>query len=541
MSTLKGTVRLTRLAARRDRVQLPIWIAGTAMLLYAGAAAVADEFPSQAARATALHTAGSSPAVLVMRGIPVSASEGGLVNFRNFAFTLLLAGLMSTFMVVRHTRQNEESGRAELVGAGSVGRYASLAAALTLTTMANVVLGAVLTATLLGAGLPAAGSVAFGAACAVTGIAFAGIAAVAAQLFTTARAANAFAASCVGVAFMVRGIGDALGEQAADGIRVTSNWLSWLSPLGWGLQVRPFGDERWWVLALPLVAFAGCVVAAFALVGRRDLGAGLVAARLGPAVAARSLLSPTGLAWRLQRGSVLGWVIGSAVFGVGIGALGDMVNQGLGDNKGVADLMAQLAGTGAPDIGDVYYAGMMNIFGVLAAGFAVQALLRLRSEETGGQAEAVLATATGRVPWVASHLACAVGGAAAVLLAAGAGAGIADAAVGGDAGVGTLIGAGLVQLPAALAVAGFAVLAFGWLPRLAVALAWAGFGVSVVCGVLGEIFGLPQSIRDLSPFSHVPAIPAADPTAGPILALVAAAAALTVAGMALFRRRDLTA
>ena len=541
MSALKGTLRLTRLAARRDRVQLPIWIAGMAMLMYAAAAAVADEFPTEAERATALHAAGASPAVLVMRGIPVGASEGGLVNFRNFASTLLLAGLMSTFMVVRHTRQNEETGRAELIGAGSVGRHASLAAALALTAIANLVLGAALTVTLLGAGLPAAGSVAFGAACAVTGVAFGGIAAVAAQLFTSARAANAFAASSVGVAFALRGIGDALGKQAADGIQVDSTWLSWLSPLGWGEQVRPFGDERWWVLALPLALFAGCLGAAFALVDRRDLGAGMVAAKLGPATAARSLLSPTGLAWRLQRGSVFGWVIGSAAFGVGIGALGDIANEGLGDNKGVADLMAQLAGTGGPNITDVYYAAMMNVFGVMAAGFAVQALLRLRSEEVGGQAEAVLATATGRAQWVASHLTCAVGGAAAVLLAAGAGAGIADALVGGTTGVGTLIGAGLVQLPAALAVAGFAVLAFGWLPRLVVALAWAGFGLSVVCGVLGEIFGLPQSVRDLSPFSHVPAIPAVDPTAGPIIALVVVAVAFTAAGLVLFRRRDLTA
>ena len=51
---------------------------------------------------------------------------------------------------------------------------------------------------------------------------------------------------------------------------------------------------------------------------------------------------------------------------------------------------------------------MMNVFGVLAASFAVQALLRLRAEESGGQAEAVLATAVGRPRWLASHLVFAV-------------------------------------------------------------------------------------------------------------------------------------
>jgi ABC-2 type transport system permease protein len=37
----------------------------------------------------------------------------------------------------------------------------------------------------------------------------------------------------------VRAIGDA-----------GPHWLSWLSPLGWMQQLRPFADERWWVLLL---------------------------------------------------------------------------------------------------------------------------------------------------------------------------------------------------------------------------------------------------------------------------------------------------
>src|SRR5439155_7258367 len=168
------------------------------------------------------------------------------------------AGLMSTFAVVRHTRQNEETGRAEMIGAGSVGRHALLTAALAVTAGANLLLGAALTGTLLGAGLPAGGALAFGAACAVTGMAFAGLAALAAQLFASARAANSAAATAVGVTFMIRGVGDALGERAPDGIGVTSTWLSWLSPIGWGMQVRPYGQERWWALALPVALLAAC-------------------------------------------------------------------------------------------------------------------------------------------------------------------------------------------------------------------------------------------------------------------------------------------
>ena len=538
MSGFAGTGRLVRLAIRRDRIQLPLWIVSAGVLSSAGAAAVANTFPTEADRASALAGAGGSAAVLVMRGIPVGTSLGALVNFRNLASMLVLAALMSTFAVVRHTRQNEETGRAELIGAGSVGRHALLTAALVVTFGANLLFGAAVTGTLVAADLGADGALAFGAACAATGMAFAGIAAVAAQLFQSSRTANSWAATVVGVAYVVRGIGDALGERAPDGIQVTSSWLSWVSPIGWGMQVRPYGDERWWVLALPVALVVVCVATAFALVDRRDLSAGLIPDRPGPATASPALLSPLGLAWRLERNSTIGWVIGSAVFGVGIGSLGGVVNEGLGGNQGVTEMMEQLAGRPGA-LTDVFFAAMMNIFGALAAGYVIQALLRLRTEEAGGPAEAVLATSVGRVRWVAAFSTVTVLGAAAMLVAAGAGTGIADAASGGHTGVGTLIGAGLAQLPAALTLAGFVVLVYGGLPRLVVTLAWTGLAVSLACGLFGDLLGLPQAVRDLSPFSHVPAIPAVDATPGPLLALTAVAAVFAAAGMALFRRRDL--
>ncbi|GAA1641170.1 ABC transporter permease [Catellatospora bangladeshensis] len=541
MSAYAGTGSLLRLAARRDRIQLPIWILASAGLMSAGTSAVASEFPTEESRVTALKGAGSSAAVLLMRGVPVGTDLGALVNFRNLATILVVVALMNTFLVVRHTRQNEETGRAELIGAGAVGRHAPLTAALLLAVLADIVFGLVMTGTIMSSGLAAEGALAFGAACTVTGLAFAGIAAVAAQLFQGARAANGLAATIVGVAYLVRGVGDAIGERAADGIQVVSAWPTWVSPLGWGELARPYGDERWWVLAVPLALAVACVIASFVLVDRRDLGAGLIPDRPGPAFGYRYLLSPVGLAWRLHRGSTIGWVLGGFVFGLAIGSLGKAVKDALGTNAGVIDMMEGLAGGGGgPDLVKMFFAAMMNTFGALAAGYVIQALLRLRSEEAGGTAEGLLATAVSRTRWIGSHVLVTVIGAAVMLLLAGAGAGITDALAGGDVGIGTLALAGLAQLPGALVVAGFVVLVFGALPRLSVALAWAALVVSIACGLFGDLFGLPQLVRDVSPFTHVPAIPAVDPKALPLLALTGVAVALTAAGMALFRRRDLS-
>jgi ABC-2 type transport system permease protein len=535
-----GTARLVRLAIRRDRIQLPLWIAGTLLFVPAVVASVRDRFPTEADRVDLLRTAVESPALLMLRTAPTGASEGALVMFQMIGYLPVIAGLMSTLAVVRHTRQNEETGRAEMVGATVVGRHAQLTAALLVAAAANVVLGGLLALALIAYDLPAAGSIAAGAGVATVGLVFAGVAAVTAQITQSSRAANGVAAAVVGVAYLVRGLGDALGQVRPDGYTVDSAWLSWLSPIGWVEQVRPYEGDRWWVLVLPVMLTAASVAVAFALTARRDAGLGMIAPRPGPAAATPALLSPLGLAWRLQRGTLLGWAVAAAVLGAGVGSLSQTAADALDENQGTADTITKLAGGSGADLVDAFFAAMMAIYGAMAAGYVVQALMRPRAEEVGGPAEAVLATATGRLRWLASHLAVAVGGAALLLAVGGFATGLV-AALGGEASgrIGELTGAALLQLPAALILAGFAVAAFGLVPRLSVGLAWAAVAVSLIVGQLGELLSLPQAVRDVSPFTHVPAVPAASATAGPLLALTAVALALGGAGLALFRRRDL--
>lgn len=540
MSAFTGTARLTRLALRRDRVQLPLWILGTVLLLATTVSAVGEQYPTEKDRLEALATVASSPAVLILRSAPTNASEGAFVMFDILTFLALLAGFMSTLAVVRHTRQNEETGRSEMLGSMVVGRYASLMAALITAAIANAALAALIALTLAGSGMGGAGAAAAGVAVGVAGLSFAGLAAIAAQVAQGARAANGMAAATIGVAFLVRGFGDAFGQTQANGYTVDSAWPVWLSPIGWAELTRPYAGERWWVLLLPLALLAGSVAAAFALAGRRDVGMGLIAARPGPRSAAPALLSPLGLAWRLQRGTLLGWAVGVAAMGATVGSTSGTVEDAFRDNPNAAETITKLGG-GAGDLVDAYFAAMMAIIGAMVAAYVVQALLRPRSEEAGGPAEAVLATATGRLRWLAAHVAVVVGGAAALLVLAGVSTGLVWGLTDGDLGgrVASMIGAALVQLPAALILAGFAVAAFGLLPRLATGIAWAAFTVSLILGQLGDLLGLPQAVRDISPFSHVPAVPAAHATAGPLLALAGVALVFGIAGMASFRRRNL--
>src|SRR5262249_19523140 len=193
--------------------------------------------------------------------------------------------------------------------------------------------------------------------------------------------------------------------------------LSWLSPIGWAQQVRAYDAERWWVLGLLLAAFIALVGAAAALSVRRDVGAGLVPARLGRSEAAPSLASTWALAWRLQRGALIGWTLGIAVGAAVFGAIAHDINDRVGANSDAARLFAELGGSAA--LVDSYLAWILGLTGIVATAYAVGAVQRLRSEETELRAEPVLATGVTRWQWAASHLLGAVGGIVVLLLTAG--------------------------------------------------------------------------------------------------------------------------
>ncbi|WP_341715877.1 anibiotic ABC transporter [Micromonospora sp. FIMYZ51] len=538
MSAFTGTFRLVRLALRRDRVRLAIWVLGTPLIGYALAESVAGLYPDQQTRIGYAETAVTSVVARAFNGPIASIELGAVVVTESYLTLALLAALFSTFAVIRHTRQNEETGRAELLGAAAVGRYALLTAALVVVVAANALAAGLLALAFVGAGLPVVGSVAASASIGGIGVAFTGVAAVTAQLTVTSRGGNALAAAAVGVAFLLRAAGDVLGEREAGGVRLESAWPTWLSPLGWGTQVRAFGTERLWVLALPVALLLAGVAVAFALAERRDVGAGLFAARRGPARAAAGLLSPAGLTWRLHRGSLAGWAVAVAVLGLCMGVAGNEVDAMIAENPQTAEVIAALGG--GSELVDAYLAAMLGLFALTIGAYVVQALLRTRNDESDGVLEALLATAVGRTRWLGTQILGAVLGGLTLMLLAGVTTGLGYGLAAGDP-IGwtvELAGAALLRLPALLVVAGVVTALFGALPRLSVALSWTVLIVYLLLGQLGAVLDLPQAALNLSPYTHIPSVPAADPAVLPLLTLTVAAVVLLAAGLTTFRHRD---
>ncbi|MEV4844131.1 ABC transporter permease [Micromonospora matsumotoense] len=526
MSTLTGTGHLARLILRRDRIVLPLWVLLLAVLPVSYAGSFFALFPTAAERAAYATGTARNPSVVALLG-PVYGDSVGALTAQRGGFLQLIVGLAALLTVIRHTRTEEEAGRRELLGATVLGRYAGLTAALLVTYAASLVLGLLTAAGLAAAGLPAAGSLAYGLSVALVGVVFATVGGSAAQLTQTAGGSRGIAVGVLGVAFALRLVGDTSDHE----------WPSWLSPLGWAPRIRAYAGERWWVLALPVVVTVLLAVVTYPVSVRRDLGAGMLPSRPGPARAGRMLSGPFGLAWRLHRGQLLGWSVGFGLLGLVLGGAAEAAGRSVAGNAALAQVMARLGG--ASGLAEAYLGASLGLAGLAAAGYGIQAALRMRSEEAAGRVEPLLATGVHRSAWLASHLVFVLLGPLVVLAVAGLTTGLTYGLSVGDVPgqLPRMFGAGLAQVPAAWVLAGLAVLLYGLLPRFA-ATAWAVLAVVVLLGQLGAVLELSQWLLDLSPFTHTPQVLRVGWSATPLLALTALAGVLCAAGFASFRRRD---
>ncbi|GAA6527694.1 polyketide antibiotic transporter [Intrasporangium sp. DVR] len=531
MTGFAGTGTLLRLAARRDRVLLPTSILAVVGLVAAGARATIDLYPDPALAIAAMQDALSNPAVVALYG-PVSdpSSIDSLATFKTVLLGAVFVVLLVYVVVRRHTRTEEEEGRLELLGGGVVGRRAPLTAAVLLATAAVLVTTLLVTVASVQVGLDETGSIALGVAWATAGLTWVGVTAVAAQLAGTARGAAGFALGTLAVAYMVRVVGDG----AADGSLASR--LSWLSPLGWVVKVEAYGANRLWVGVLGVLAYIALVLLAYVLLERRDLGSGIFAGRAGPA---RGGLRSTGaLARRLATGTVAGWVVGVAVLASVMGSVAPNVETFLSGSQ-IRDLLTRLGGSAGTLI-DTFFATELGFASVAVSALGIALVLRLRSEETAGRAESVLATRTSRIGWAVSHLVVAVGATALVLAVMGVVLGLVRGGQVGDVPgqVASLGGAALARLPAVWVCLGVALAFVGLAPR------WTGFAWGVLLtffalGEFGELLQLPEWLVNLSPFAHLPRLPGADLEWLPLVALVAVATALVGAGLYGFRNRDI--
>jgi ABC-2 type transport system permease protein len=525
MSRFTGTGEALRFALKRDRLLLPLCILGLIGWVALYVASYSGLYGTQADLDSLYESVAGNPALIAMVG-PTDGLRtlGGATAWETLPVVSVISAIFAMFVIIRHTRAEEEDGRSELLLAAGSGRLATLSAAMIITVggllLASVGWFVVFVAT----GYEPGSSLLLIASILGVGLVFTGTTAICAQVTAKARTARGIVGMVIGVAWFLR----ALGDTGPD-------FFSWLSPLGWAENTRSFWDDRWWPLLFPLLATAVTMAFALWLLSRRDIGSGLIQPRPGPDHAHPALLHPIGFSLRIQRGAIVGWSYLLFVYGFAIGAVGDNI-------KGILESSSALtaAFAGASDnIIDSYFASIFTVLALMAAGFAISGVLRPHSEEARDRAALLLAGPLGKVRWALGHVLIAYLASAMMMALLGLGLGLGLGVVTGDfSEMGTLIGSGFAQAPAIWLTASLAVLLFGISSRASVA-AWGALIAFIVIWSIASFGDMPQWIVDLSPFSHVSAVPAVPLDLTPLIVMTALAAAITAAGLVLWRRRDL--
>jgi ABC-2 type transport system permease protein len=523
---LAGTGTLIRFILRRDRIKLPAWLLGIPLLLFYFATALSELVQTEEQRQDISRFMEGAVGAVFGPGygrhdITIERYVTGVYGL----FFFVLAALMSLQLVARHTRVEEQSGRAELVRAGVVGRHAPLTAVLIVALGANVVLAVMFAGVMAAHDFGAGKGLLFGASVGAVGLVFAAITALTVQVTEHSRAATGIAGAALGAAWAVRAVGDMLRDYGSP--------LSWFSPLAWSNQTRPYVDGRWWPLLLSVGLAAAAAAAGYVLSARRDVGAGLVAARPGSPVAAPWLGSPLAAVFRLQRASVIWWTVALAAFGFIFGGVSGEIT----DPDDISEDRVEMFGGSVDTLVDGYLGVITLLTAAIAAIMVVQGVQAVRSEETKGRAEPVLATATSRWAWFGSYLAVMTIGLVALLLVVGFVAGIGAAiAVGDGSYIGEVTAAHLAHAPGVLVLLGVAALLFGVFPR-AIGVTWVLLGYGLFVGLFGYALDLP--LRTLLPMEHTGQPPLDDISWPATTILLVIAAGLMAAGLVGFRHRDL--
>lgn len=452
---------------------------------------------------------------------------GGYTAWRAGGLLAVFAGLFGIFAATRAMRTEEDAGRSELVLAGAVTRTGAFVASLTGIAVTLTGLWVATTLAALAGGLPLRGSCFFGLVLLAVAAVYVAVAAVTNQVFPTRRGALGAAALVLGIDFLLRIVADTTDHF----------FVHWFTPLGWAEEMRAFSGSHAIVVVLPVVSTFVLVTGAGILHARRDLGGAYVAPRDSATAHTRLLSSPFALAVRLDRITIISWVLSIAAFALVIGTVAKSVEQ-LDLPQSLRDQITKLGGI---DITRAKgYIGLTFVIFVFAIGlFVCGQLAAARDEETTHRLETLFALPYGRERWLQGRVVLIVAGTAACAMTAGAGVGLGVLVTHGHMTFAQGLEAGVNVLPIELLFIGAGVLFLAFAPRLGIGLLYGLVVLGFVWELFGALLSFPSWLLDVSPYHHLAPSPAKPIAVAPALVMMAIAAVATIVGAARFRHRDL--
>lgn len=561
-----NSFKLAAFMLRRERKTSAAWVLSMVLinffiLLLMGAMLMPD-----AASRLEFIAMLENPVMLAMVG-PLYSMDvytiGALYTLMMFVFMGITVGIMNIFLVVRHTRADEELGRYEVLRSLPIGRLSALGAALLTAVVVNTIMAVFFALTMwagmhiVGAEVGFGASLLWGAGLGAVGLAFAGVAAFFGQVSSSARGALGLSFTVMGLFYFLRAGADA--SPASFGV------LAFISPLGLMSRTWVYVGNVWWPILIIIGYALAFAALALVLCRKRDIDQGLLPSIPGRAHGGLLMKSALGLNFRLARGTIIAWVVALFITGLsysavlhdienfvagndayrqlilgGTGLLEEIESQGYGIDEIVAQMNAVLGTHGLSVV--QLFSNMIGFFMAMMATVPMIMLIKkARTEETLYRADMIFATSTSKTSYMLGLVGMAFAVAVVMQLAHALGLYVLASQTlenPADLPLSFLLQSALVYVPALWVIGGIAVLLVGLWPRRTGVL-WVYYGFVLLVMMYARMTPGLEWLQNLTPLGFVPQLPMDEINWLVMAALSIIAFMLAGAGIFCYRRRDI--
>ncbi|WP_265455716.1 ABC transporter permease [Enterococcus sp. HY326] len=530
---LNHVTDLLKINLKQNRMRHLLWIVVLCGLFAAAALKFNTLFGTQTDIEAIIATL-KLPAMVSMFG--EFTAEPPYTTANVFASEMLVfMGMFVVFMnislAIGNTRAQEDSGLLEMVRSRSVARLSQVVATGVEIVLINAVMGMLFYLSLLAArlnGATNAGDILMGCVLAAVGVMFGFIALVVAQIVNNARSGYFLSYGIFGVFYLMRMMTDIANPK-----------FTWLSPFGWLQKTKIYTADNWLPVFLMLLLAAVMGLLALQLVKNRDIGSGLIESRQGRDKASRWLNSPLALVLRLERNSLLGWLVGGVVLGAAYGSIFNTVGDIIKTNPTYEALLGVDQVDAANQDLLLNFIGFVSVFyAILAAISGASIVFRLVKDEDKGYLDLIAASATSRTSLIGSYLFVGTLQAVLVYLAT-----ISGTFFSGNATLENKIPLSYFWqtvagcLPEVLFFLSIAFVIVGCLPKFKL-IFWGYLGLSALIKLFGPLLNLADSLNNVSPFGWIGNVPFEELSLMPILLILVAVLGCLIFSLVGYNQRD---
>jgi ABC-2 type transport system permease protein len=477
-----------------------------------------------------LRALAENPAVRILSGPPVALDDpGGFTVWRTGPSVSVFASVWIMLATTRITRGEEDGRRWDLLLAGRLRMADVVVRCLVALVGSATLIGVAVAAGLLAARTEPTGAVIHAVGITCVALTFATTALLAAQVMPSRSGATGLTVAALGVGLMLRMIADGSHQLA---------WLGWATPFGLTARAAPYADNR----IVPLIvlgAFPIVLAGAALFAGRhRDLGDGIVAVPGSRRPRIRLLQSTGGFALRRTGWTTLGWATGIAAYFLLVGAMLASILGLFQTNPRFAEL-APAARTGGHELVNVVAAALFSLLAVATGLYAAMRLATMVADEKAGRWTLLFAQPISRVRLVSTEIMVTVGGVVALHCSAAVAVWSGTKITGAPLQLSDSLAGALNSVPVALLAAGGAALGVGWLPSAAGAIGALPVVGGFLVNVIMQTTNAPGWVVNLSPWTHLAAVPDTPPNWAATTIFLLIGAILTALGVYGYVQRDL--